>query len=460
MFERSNKSSFLTMLPGANRPGGILRLWLLLLCFLSVTGSMVEAQSYHWQKTYLAEIPCVEFNPLSHGRILFAASPDSIGISRSDDGGFYWQNYRAGLEEFVSTNIGQILCLESDTNVVLAVSTRKAFRSTNGGKNWSVVLDPGGIDGEDLTYHKKTDALYYGQNFQGPVYRSLDHGATWQETGPADTSVGLCALSVSPDDSKVLLAGSLDGVIARSSDEGAHWAPVYPADLATMPEIPKIVYSKYSPQVAIATRWKSNEASIVETTDRGLHWTTLPSPDPHAWAIEIDQHAAMLKNGLPQHLWTGIFLQGGPDSSKGGLVEESFDGGHTWDSTGFPRKPLVGKIWMIKHDTSSGTLAVGTDAGLFIGKIPSGVHTLRSEPNLVLHLSDNPAENTTNISWQGLGANCTMEVQDVLGRVLLRYTLIGKTNFALDTHALPSGWYTVRTTGSNGSIAIGRFIRL
>ncbi len=84
--------------------------------------------------------------------------------------------------------------------------------------SWAATPGIGGIDGEVLDYHALTDALYYGENFAGIVYSSVNHGSSWQQIGKQDAAVTLCSLGVSPNDDKIFLAGSKTGILDRSSD--------------------------------------------------------------------------------------------------------------------------------------------------------------------------------------------------------------------------------------------------
>jgi len=375
-------------------------------CFFAglIATTDLPAQDYHWHCTLPMRTYCVAFNPLSKGRVLFTSTPYSQSILRSEDGGEHWHSSMP--LDVATPVIHQIYCLPSDTNIVFALSsgafhqTPTLYRSTDGGESWTSTSGLGGIDGEAIAYNPTTDALYYGENFAGVVYRSVDHGASWIKLGIENTSVTLCSLGVSPDSNKVLLAGSEAGVVDLSSDEGQSWNVVFKADTVQNPEVPKVIFSEVAPTVAFATRWHSAEESLVTTRDRGFTWSKIASPDPHVWAFEIDQRRAACPNNVPLHLWTGLFTQYAPDTSAGGMIEESTDGGYSWHSTGFPRIAQPPSVWVIKFDTSSGSIAAATDSGLFIGhEEPMSVlgepATYQSEFNQLLRCYPNPATSST-----------------------------------------------------------------
>ncbi len=429
---------------------------LLILSVLSANSATSFAQNYHWIRTFNYLTPCVAFNPLSKGKVVFTATPDTIGVFRSDDGAMTWQWYGVGLNPFASADINQIFCLPSDTNVVIGVGKSQVFRSTDGGHSWAVVLDPGGIEGEDVAYYAPTNAIYYGENFKGPTWRSLDSGKSWQVTGQIDTNVGLCTLAISQDNEHVLLAGSADGVIAKSTNEGGHWDIVYPAERDTntvhQPEIPKIIYSDWANGVAVATRWHSVKHSMVETTNHGTSWQFLSSPEYHVWSLEIDQKAALVVAGRPTHLWTGLFLQMLPDTTAGGMIEESTDGGVSWHATEFPKSAGVHDVYMLKADTSSDALVAATDHGIFVGRMPSEVRRNREPVRDAIQISQNPATSVTHLSWPGLGESVVC-VNDEVGRVIFQSTVSANS---LDLHlaSFPVGPYFIYIKNNRSNVLL------
>jgi hypothetical protein len=359
---------------------------------LIIVGGFVLAESasaqYQWRRSTEGAFQGIAFNPRSNGETIFAASYDSIGIFRSDDHGLSWARYFDGLEPFATSDIRQILCVPTDTNIVLAVSPRTVYRSTNGGRVWTEVPNLGGIEGEDIDYQEVTDALYYGQNFRGPTWKSIDHGATWVVTGQATDSVGLCTIAVSPDLPTVLLAGSEGGEIARSTQEGMNWAIQMENDPGGPfePEVPKIVYSKRAVNssgvrgIAVCTRWPSIGNAIVKTIDNGVTWSSLHHISKNTWALEIDQRANAIASPAdaaypgPLHFWTGLFHDRS-DTVRNGLVQETTDGGITWNSVGFPVgvdgdpiNPITRDVWVMKFDTTSGRLIASTSTGVWIAE--------------------------------------------------------------------------------------------
>lgn len=394
---------------------------LLVSIVLSLTilpASQATAQPYTWENTHTSPAECVAFNPLSGGKTLFFASGQQKGVFRSDDGGMTWLQYWQGMPDITSAGLMQIHCLESDTNILLAVSTSQGvFRSTNGGQTWGLSLENGGILGEAITWHKQTDALYYGQNYKGPIWKSIDHGATWQQSGEPSEEVVLCTIAVSPDEKKWILAGSGDGGIALSTVEGASWQTVFPEENPEeiiRPEVPKIVWSLYTPGVVLATRWLSQDSQLIRSTNWGQDWSVIGLDLPRTWALELDQrqeHAGLLGQ---KRFWIGLFNRGLEPNEVHSVIE-THDAGETWIGTGITSE--IEQVWMIKHDTTSDRLVAATNLGIFITTARASVKP--EAPPSSIRFSNNPAIASTEAIIPKNDLLQSIEVFDAAGRHVL-----------------------------------------
>jgi photosystem II stability/assembly factor-like uncharacterized protein len=420
------------------------RLWLAvfslaLFSLFSPANSFSQPYSWiHGLDTISTE--CVSFNPLSKGRTLYCASLMDTGIFRSDDGGLSWRNYNDGLQPFGTSRLMQIFCLESDTNVLLAVSTSTGvYRSTNGGRKWSIVIEDGGILGEAITWHRETDALYYGQNYMGPVWKSLDHGATWIESAGSTEGITLCTIAVEPATRKRILAGSGDGGIALSDEEGKNWRSVFdPEDPNEVlrPEVPKIVWSEASPNVVLATRWLSKKNSIIRSLDAGETWSALAAM-PRAWALEIDQRAATVGQQGPERFWIGLFNRGLEPNYVTSIIETR-DAGASWFNTNMPN---VEQVWMIKYDAASNKLVAATESGIYI----TTADILHELPRATVTptFSNTTVDGFTHLTLSEGEYVRSIRLMDLSGRSVREYQ-----SAEVDTRDLSSGLYIALVTTS------------
>ena len=132
---------------------------------------------------------------------------------------------------------GTVISLAADPNnttrLFMGTSDGHVFTSTDEGSHWQMISRIGTGQDDVITHiivdprdgnrlYASSWTLYSGG---GGVYRSDDGGHTWNIIGLAHETVR--ALTQSPTDPKLLLAGSLTGVY-RSQDEGASWTRITP----------------------------------------------------------------------------------------------------------------------------------------------------------------------------------------------------------------------------------------
>jgi photosystem II stability/assembly factor-like uncharacterized protein len=413
---------------------------LVLLWFLlTLTGDRAQAQPYTWRNTLKVGTECVAFNPLSKGVTLFTSSSDSTGIFRSDDGGMTWVHYTEGMDTLSTPKLRQILCLETDTSILIAVSTSLLYRSSTGGRSWHIVLEQGGALGEAVALHRQTGNLYYGQNYKGAMWKSTDKGATWTATGPPSDIVN-CTIAISPIGEPTIFEGSGEGAIARTTDEGQSWKEVYPVEDTNFifrPEVPKIVFGEHAPNTVLATRWLAEHAQLVRSFDGGDTWHTIPLGQPRAWALEVDQRASFVHNDTLMRMWVGLFNRG-PEPNTVNSVIETRDGGRTWLSTGLPE---LQQVWVMKYDTSSGRLAVATEKGVFVTTANLSV---RSAPQADNFLYVEGRSIRIVVSGETMPS---VAIYDLLGKLALV-----SNSTLVDVSGLPPGIYVASVVTSQGTV--------
>ncbi len=171
------------------------------------------------------------------------------GVYKSLDGGESWENM--GLKK--SEHIGMIAVDPRNSNVVFVAAQgplwsgggdRGLFKTTDGGKNWELVLhggeytgvsevhmDPSNPDVLFAVKHQRlrnVAALMNGGPESG-IFKSTDSGRNWREltTGLPEEDKGKIGLAISPIDSEVIYAtielGRRTGGFWRSEDSGESW---------------------------------------------------------------------------------------------------------------------------------------------------------------------------------------------------------------------------------------------
>ncbi|MDR2669801.1 MAG: hypothetical protein LBC14_07620 [Desulfovibrio sp.] len=205
-------------------------------------------------------------------------SYDGAGIYKSSDGGNTWQAVNEGLPNL---NVRCILISPKDPNLIYIGIMGGVALSTNGGRNWhmssgfkravnvnAVAVDPknpqylfaatggagvfksgnGGVSWVDVNqglsslsilalhidpenpdivlagaYHPATPTDFYVGEANGGVFRTVDGGRTWQETGLLTTTV--FSFAAAPAYPGTVYAGAWGGAY-RSVDKGATWVDI------------------------------------------------------------------------------------------------------------------------------------------------------------------------------------------------------------------------------------------
>ncbi len=155
----------------------------------------------------------------------------------------------------------------------LLIGSQYVMKSNDGGRTW-VRISP------DLTRNDPNTEKPSG----GPV--DLD------QTG-AEIFPDVSALAVSTVDSRVIWAGSQDGLVHVTTDAGQHWEAVTPAALTKWAEITSIEPSHVAAGSAYLTAsrymWDDFHPYVFKTTDFGRHWAPLTTGLPD------DQYAFVLR---------------------------------------------------------------------------------------------------------------------------------------------------------------------
>ncbi|MEM9744174.1 MAG: glycosyl hydrolase [Pseudomonadota bacterium] len=261
------------------------------------------------------------------------------GVYHSSDGGDTWQH--RGLSK--SEHIAKILIHPEDPNTVWVAAQgplwskggeRGVFKTTDGGKNWRLVLKKGPWTGATdllidpnnpdrlyaaLWQHHRTVAAYVGGGPESGIYRSSDGGESWEllSTGlPKDVNVGKIGLAMSPQRAEVLYAAiELDnrtGGVWRSTNGGASWEKR--SDQVSGGTGPHYYQELFASPHRFDRLYLMNNRTQV-SDDGGETWRPINNEYKHG-----DDHAIAFRPDDPDYLLVG---------SDGGLYE-SYDNETSW----------------------------------------------------------------------------------------------------------------------------------
>ena len=154
---------------------------------------------------------------------------------------------------------------------------------------------------------KDQDVLYAGMKNAG-IYKSIDGGLSWHPSHFGLSNTHVQSLSINPNNSQILYAGTLGGIF-QTEDGGGNWS-----------KISTRTYLLMDPQDGSHLYVRDSEG-IYESTDGGTNWKSVYSSKEECpgeilgWAIHpVDGNT--------------LFVGGGEKCEPG--VYLSNDSGHTW----------------------------------------------------------------------------------------------------------------------------------
>ncbi len=163
---------------------------------------------------------------------------------------------------------------QNPDHILLGTSAGQMFSSNDGGHSWSRL---GRLGGDDYVLDhisidpQNSDRIYVsawslsGQQI-GEVFRTRDGGRNW-ETVPAMHGKSIRAMAMYKGDSRILVAGALDGVY-RSKDAGDTWERLSPSGSAEIKNIESIAIDPKDPNTVYAGTWHL----AWKTSDAGVNW--------------------------------------------------------------------------------------------------------------------------------------------------------------------------------------------
>ena len=158
-------------------------------------------------------------------------------------------------------------------HILLGTSTGQMFASNDAGRTWSrlarlgddYVLDHISIDPQD-SKRIYVSAWSVSSQQVGEIFRTRDGGRNWENL-PAMHGNSVRALAMYAGNSKVLVAGALNGVF-RTKDGGDTWERLSPPNSSDIKNIESIAVDPKDPNTVYAGTWHL----AWKTSDGGANW--------------------------------------------------------------------------------------------------------------------------------------------------------------------------------------------
>lgn len=295
------------------------------------------------------------------GTRLFAshASPTKHGIWYSDDHGATWTAATESPADPAILDIatGPDLVYAGSASSTLAAGV---YRSLDHGRTWDLsIAGLTSLGARGVTVDPTDpDVLYTGIDDIG-IFKSIDRGATWEQLDlglPPLQPVRISAILVDPDNPSIVHAGSGfgPGGLFHSQDAGATWEQIV--------EVPLMVEALAADPRTPSGAWAAGYPGLYRTDDHAESWERVATPGgENLWlrAFQVDPHD-------PNLLWAaGTLIDARPSGVRLSLrLFRSADAGQTWQrrETGLAGNSVLS---LAVDPVNSSLLLAGTDTGLF-----------------------------------------------------------------------------------------------
>ncbi len=172
----------------------------------------------------------VMVSPFDTNNIFCGAMFGYCALYKSNTGGSEWQGWVP--PDIPLGDISAIAFHPGDPDVIYLGSYNNGggfFRSEDGGESWLYLV--AGLDDmfdrcvEEIAVDQLNDNIVYIGTLNG-VYKSIDGGFTWSETGLTSEGIHVVSLMVHPLDSEVIFAGTYGNGVFKSTNGGVTWVEV------------------------------------------------------------------------------------------------------------------------------------------------------------------------------------------------------------------------------------------
>lgn len=305
--------------------------------------------------------------------VLWIGTQGTRGVYKSKDGGLNWARSENGIPDLPGMTFRSFTIHPDNSDIVFAgteiptdqvgpdgqtESAGKIYRTTDGGRNWTEMLDAGALvrwieidPANPQTLYAATGIFDRDDAVSEGILKSTDGGRTWRRINNGLSNLTVGGLVMDPRDPEVLYAATgrnngfgggptaAWGGVYKSTDGGEHWVEVlhrpsdfFPVTAITLaPSEPDIVYAALSGNV------------IYRSRDAGRTWKSFNmDPDGASVGIPIAVTVDPQDSGV---VYVNSYIGGIFKSSDGGenwhIASQGYTGAQVSDVGIDPSSPAV-----------------------------------------------------------------------------------------------------------------------
>ncbi|MBI3914647.1 MAG: DUF1080 domain-containing protein [Chloroflexi bacterium] len=299
--------------------------------------------------------------------ILWAGTQGMRGVFKSVDGGKAWSQMDNGIEDRPVMEIRAFTVDPKDSNIVYMGGNYRPdprkleergfiYKTTDGGKQWTKILEPGALVRWIIVDPTNTNILYASTGIfdriavqpEG-ILKSTDGGRTWFPINEGLTSLSVGGLAMHPQNPQILFATTgkasaflneqreLYGAVFKTTDGGQHWRKVYPIGRDNQIRYSAVAFAPSNPNIVYVDA--GNE--FLRSADSGETWQrfdTAPKGENRGQPIALAVHP---KN--PNLVYMNAYDGGVFRSDDGGKAwadaSVGYTGAQAWDIAVAPSNP-------------------------------------------------------------------------------------------------------------------------
>ena len=309
----------------------------------SIDGGQSWNINTHWYgasgTTYMhADEHMLKYNPIND----YIYSGNDGGLYVSTDNGNNWTDISDGLQitQFYSLGVSQTV----QDLVITGSQDNGTFLKS--GNNWDPVI---GGDGMECIIDYTNSNIMYGALYYGDVRKSTNGGNSFSSIAPANNGAWETPYILDRNDPNIIYIGYDE--LYKSTDGGNNWNTITNG-VTNGNRIDEIAISKSNP----SRIYFADGADLYVTNNGGNSWNDISSGLPNKTITYIAVHPTD-----PDKIW--ITLSGYTSSQK---VYKSQDGGNSWSNYSGTLPNIPVNTIVLDENSSSETLYIGTDLGVFI----------------------------------------------------------------------------------------------
>ena len=205
------------------------------LCGIGSSGKIFRTTNFgnNWNQSHPNSIQGINELKILNSEIAFAAGNNGVALKTSD-GGQNWssftvpvaQDYSCTGIDFINENTGWVIASKSVWYPFYTQNYNRLIKTTNGGQNWSIVMDNNNATTVFYKLKFSDDNNGYLINYNS-IAKTTDAGATWSSLG-SNSNINFYTLKSLTQNiwlagGKETINGNYRGAVYKTTNAGLNW---------------------------------------------------------------------------------------------------------------------------------------------------------------------------------------------------------------------------------------------